>query len=308
MDDVETLIHRIVEMRSGPKVKGAPLASRVGPLVEQVIAAGGRAEDIAAATGAAFATVEDWLKAGRRSVPTRPTGDIERTSRLARRAFRTDSARFDVECEQCHAAVGEACVGPGDKPLNLVHPARARHTGLTARFEEVADRLAGLEAKVASGRRDCPPVTVEQGVSIFVEDSEVRAEVVTSCGHASTLRDAGSDDETVVAVLRCREWVCPACRFADKNVLAAATAAVEGWPDLQGTPKQVAWANSIRVDRVAQLRDYVRRQGFAERWQALVVARMVDVTQAKWWIDGRDAEPFRVVLSTLLPADFAAEV
>jgi hypothetical protein len=43
---------------------------------------------------------------------------------------------------------------------------------------------------------------------------------------------------------------------------------------------------------------------FSDAWQAEIVARMMQVAQAQWWIDLRDDAPWRVVLALLLPTDF----
>lgn len=48
--------------------------------------------------------------------------------------------------------------------------------------------------------------------------------------------------------------------------------------ELQGSPKQVAWAETIRVKRIAAL----------HHTGCEAVTRLAGITEAKWWIDHRE--------------------
>jgi hypothetical protein len=79
----------------------------------------------------------------------------------------------------------------------------------------------------------------------------------------------------------------------ERNRLAAERSAAEGWPPLQGSKRQVAWAHAIRADAVdvvtARVRDaYVSTP---ELEQAAVMGILAQSREASWWIDHRD---FRV--------------
>lgn len=108
-----------------------------------------------------------------------------------------------------------------------------------------------------------------------------RNNVTYSLG-AGTYRITSNGDST---------WICvpekgaaeiieqPSGLWADRNATAAALNAERGLPTLLGSPKQIAWAESIRARRLAELADY---DGCAyEDWRA--------VASASAWIDMRNA-------------------
>lgn len=158
------------------------------------------------------------------------------------------------------------------------------------------------------------PVEVD-GLVLFIDDGRVRAEVKASCGHV-LVEDvwtgpaefngsftAGVEEDLVLLLQQQEQW-CRDCRAAGRNLLTTAVVAVNGWPDLEGSPKQVRWATSIRFDKVAGLHQYMASVPFSDAWQAEIVARLMQVTQAHWWIELRDDTPWRVVLTLLSPTDF----
>lgn len=89
-----------------------------------------------------------------------------------------------------------------------------------------------------------------------------------------------------------REWhlehdshICDDCTArlrAEQNAKAAAENAAAGLPVLEGTPKQVAWAESIRAKLLAEVRDAVR-----DNVKDAAVAVISAHTSASWWIDNR---------------------
>ena len=100
------------------------------------------------------------------------------------------------------------------------------------------------------------------------------------------------------------EWLshqqCPECRRKAENEAAAAANAAAGLPALAGTPKQVAWAESIRArilavydETAARLRgqlDFLSPAAAGEIGDALALLRaeMAARTHARDWIDATD--------------------
>jgi hypothetical protein len=135
--------------------------------------------------------------------------------------------------------------------------------------------------------------------------------ITHSCGHTQTtqLYGPGKDRE------RKAEWmaqrVCPDCYQAEQdakrkaeNEAAAAQNAAESLPELLGSPKQVAWAETIRrkaLDNAARVRTVnpaalavatkpelvAMGKEYIEVYES-TMAKLRGETSAKWWIENRD--------------------
>jgi hypothetical protein len=126
--------------------------------------------------------------------------------------------------------------------------------------------------------------------------------VTYKCGHTAHLQIYGSNaaQANKVAWLRDNQ-VCPDCAALAKANVAQASAAqnvANGLPTLEGSAKQIAWAESIRADKVAQidkLMEYIRahaRVDTPDRQAVIgaVVERLTALkneTKAGVWIDNR---------------------
>lgn len=139
-----------------------------------------------------------------------------------------------------------------------------------------------------------------------------------TCGHQVTVQLFGkyADRERRIAYLETCE--CDECRKAKANAAAAAAKEERGLPDLKGSEKQVAWANTIRekaykaldclapfasveelkvlMGRWGKIDDKAKAQWLAsvekvkplyDRWKTQMDAQ----TEAKWWIDNRYSIP-----------------
>lgn len=78
--------------------------------------------------------------------------------------------------------------------------------------------------------------------------------------------------------------------------LKAAQAATAALPPLSGSPKQIAWAITIRAEMlsvaraaVAEFAGEMHAEGLARVERGL--ARLEQTTEAKWWIDHRPSPP-----------------
>ena len=113
-------------------------------------------------------------------------------------------------------------------------------------------------------------------------------EVVHSCGHLEThsiVADFAYVAETRARQLKRRK--CATCyragktaKAADQAITDSATLAGVNLPVLSGTERQVAWAETIRRERLAA----------AMRKDADAARSYVGQTEAKWWIDHREQQ------------------
>jgi hypothetical protein len=135
--------------------------------------------------------------------------------------------------------------------------------------------------------------------------------ITHTCGHAETVQLYGPGRERE----RKAEWmtqnVCPECYKAEQaakrqaeNEAAAVQNTAENLPELLGSPKQVAWAETIRrkaLDAAARVRrvdptalaaatkpeTVAMGTEYVQVYEA-TMAKLRTETSAKWWIDNRD--------------------
>lgn len=113
--------------------------------------------------------------------------------------------------------------------------------------------------------------------------------ITHKCGHIEEVQLFGKmeDRERRIAYLEAEE--CDECRKAKANAAAVAAKKERGLPDLAGSEKQVAWANTIReqvykaLDCLAPYTDKEQVKTIVDGWREKMNAQ----TQAKWWIDNR---------------------
>lgn len=128
-----------------------------------------------------------------------------------------------------------------------------------------------------------------------------------ACGHDAVHHLSGSLKDRERKEQWLAEQVCPECRRAEQaqaNEAAQAANAEAGLPALEGTPKQIAWAESIRAgyaEQIDQIKarleaagglDTLRTQSPAEKVaaferQLLCMDALLQKASASWWIDNR---------------------
>ena len=136
-------------------------------------------------------------------------------------------------------------------------------------------------------------------------------DVTYSCGHSGTVELFGPWNERQ----RKLEWfsekgVCPECYKKQQAEWVAKTN--EGFPQLVGTEKQIAWAEKIRAEMIAQYADeieHIRKNNTIEQLRAaanltelngqpipenhpskIMAKRIINImenTDAKWFIENR---------------------
>lgn len=121
------------------------------------------------------------------------------------------------------------------------------------------------------------------------------------CGHPGAEEMSGN-----TAARRSRaDWisqnkVCPDCYRQELLQQAKASAALQGLPDLEGTPAQVDWAITVRFKQIAKIEDlYFTVQSRTKqhphpgndeliRIATEALNKIRSLTSAKWFIDHRD--------------------
>lgn len=131
----------------------------------------------------------------------------------------------------------------------------------------------------------------------------MKYDVTYTCGHVATIQLYGktAERESRIKYLE-GNCVCPECYKAQKdaerkaeNEKSAEAAKARGMQELSGSPKQVAWANTIRekvmeyIDKTMNLED--------ERVKNLIqyINTNADTKSASWWIDRRGRGEFEML-------------
>jgi len=91
------------------------------------------------------------------------------------------------------------------------------------------------------------------------------------------------------------DWTCDECKEKarqEANQQAATANLQAGLPPLTGSEKQIAWAETIRKQKIATLDEALVRRDLSDRIDAdrfhVAVASLKNKTAAMWWIDNRD--------------------
>lgn len=129
-----------------------------------------------------------------------------------------------------------------------------------------------------------PAATGNSGTTIMAKYT-----INHTCGHQVTVQLFGkyADRERRIAYLETCE--CDECRKAKANAAAAAAKEERGLPELTGSEKQIAWANTIREQAYKAL-DCLKPFSTNDKTEAMMddwKAKMDAHTESKWWIDKR---------------------
>lgn len=127
-------------------------------------------------------------------------------------------------------------------------------------------------------------------------------EVERACGHIETVDLYGPSKnrewrlENVEAEKLCEE--CYKAKLAEERELAnkqaAEAAQAQGLPELEGTEKQIAWAETIRQEILAAIDDYILEDEAKDPRVIEIVNHIKGKTSASWWIDHRETNRYRI--------------
>ncbi len=141
--------------------------------------------------------------------------------------------------------------------------------------------------------------------------------ITYACNHTTREQLYGPMAARERTIERALDRLCPDCYRAKLDAERAAEAAVAaeaakagGLPALTGTPKQVAWAESIRAKQSQDLNALdaalaaapATADADAVRIGREIIAAMLARTSARDWIDGRDRALDRHWISTAVRA------
>lgn len=126
----------------------------------------------------------------------------------------------------------------------------------------------------------------------------MKYEIEYACGHTGTVQLFGKTADRERKVKWLETQICPACEHAEieKRRAEEATVAKEkaeefGLPELEGTPKQVSWALTIRDNIIERELDTLkrkqRRNSEAAENQRQFIDWLCQQSQAGFWIDHR---------------------
>ncbi|WP_242120289.1 hypothetical protein [Sphingomonas lacusdianchii] len=125
-------------------------------------------------------------------------------------------------------------------------------------------------------------------------------QIVHACGHEQVHVIYGFDTQVARKARWLRTTKCRACFVADKKVEQTEAAARDSTtiahldlPPLTGSERQVTWAETIRINRLAKLMTSPHTSAEADCDLCL---RIYD---AKWWIDHRDLSPADFLIQAL---------
>ena len=135
--------------------------------------------------------------------------------------------------------------------------------------------------------------------------------IVRACGHTEVVTIRGSAKRLDLKLGRERARTCRACYVESQRAQAEAAAEAEGLPTLTGTPKQVAWALTLRHEALSHAEAYLdglrgsgRLKGRVARDVELFEAQkerllepMRAQSEAAWWIDRRHDSPVALLES-----------
>lgn len=134
-------------------------------------------------------------------------------------------------------------------------------------------------------------------------------DVTYRCGHTGVVNLTGK--------IKDREWkldreamkLCPDCwkveqgrLHAEENARSAEKCKEEGLPELMGTQKQIAWANTIRLNLINQIEktiaNLLERAKEKEEFKKNATIALKSIkrkTSASWWIDHRNVSDFDII-------------
>ena len=125
--------------------------------------------------------------------------------------------------------------------------------------------------------------------------------IVRACGHEAQVKSRGATPARERKLDRERQRICRRCAIEKQRLEAEFAAEADELPELTGTPKQIAWAMTLRYKALADAEmhlDYLRESGQLKgrvgKDMELFTAQKERVleplkarTEAAWWIDQR---------------------
>jgi hypothetical protein len=126
-------------------------------------------------------------------------------------------------------------------------------------------------------------------------DYEVRC---NTCYKKFTIQLFESHDKNLWLVDK-KDWYCETCKneyFEKQTSKLTKTHAKIGFPELNGTPQRISWAEKIRAELINKVDFFKKSLGFNDDQEKersdlafdLFLQQWQKETDAKWWIDNRN--------------------
>lgn len=143
---------------------------------------------------------------------------------------------------------------------------------------------------------------VKQGATPHKEPiTMAKFSITRSCGHTETINIGGKQSDRArqaeyEATKLCYDCykAAQAAKQAQANEAAKISANEAGLPALQGSEKQIAWAETLRNEKIAEIKK-LREVGIKPTEPAFIIeavnncfAKIENETSAKWFIDNRN--------------------
>lgn len=109
----------------------------------------------------------------------------------------------------------------------------------------------------------------------------MKTTITHTCGHQEEIVVYGkrADREKKIAWLESQ--LCAECRARE----GAAQGAANGWAALEGSPKQIAWAEDLRGETMGAIAALKTRTESESALKDRVIKYIGGITSAAWWID-----------------------
>lgn len=130
-----------------------------------------------------------------------------------------------------------------------------------------------------------------------------------ACGCERTVNLFGKNADRERKIAWLETQICPQCAAKAAAEAAKAEADANGLPELEGTPKQVAWALDIRAEWSAKVLKMLAMEPKTneERLLQQAAAEVLNNTSAKFWIENRERnnldKAVKAVLDRLISED-----
>jgi len=115
--------------------------------------------------------------------------------------------------------------------------------------------------------------------------------VTHTCGHTATHQLVGPHTERDRKIAYYETQLCADCWQVEQDAKAkeiAEASANQGLPALQGSPKQITWAETIRAKILAEIDAVLGKVNPAHKALLdVTLAHLRSQDQAKYWIDNR---------------------
>ena len=121
----------------------------------------------------------------------------------------------------------------------------------------------------------------------------MKTTITYACGHTEEIVIYGkrADREKKIAWLESQ--LCAECRARE----GAAQGAAKGWAALEGSPKQIAWAEDLRAESINAVKKIAARTETEAVHKDRLIKYLGTIASAAWWIENHGCAGSRLIIS-----------